>query len=191
MLKRIFFFIFDSIQALVLALSVFVLLYLFVAQPNQVNGNSMFPNFENKEFLLTDKLTYQFRDPERGEVVVFRAPPSEPCAEDECEYIKRVIGLPGETIMIQNNRVFINGVPLEENYLPPDLPTQPGSFISGRPLTIPPEKYALLGDNRPHSRDSREFGFIDKREIVGRAFLVYWPPERFGLVKKVSYPSLP
>ena len=90
MIKRIFNFFLDSIQALVLALSVFVLLYLFVAQPNQVHGNSMYPNFHDNEFLLTEKISYHLREPKRGEVVIFKAPPSEPCAEDECEYIKRL-----------------------------------------------------------------------------------------------------
>lgn len=188
MIKKFFIFILDSIQALVLALSVFVLLYLFVAQPNQVNGNSMLPNFQDKEFLLTDKLSYQMREIERGEVVVFKAPPSEPCAEDECEYIKRAIGLPGETIMVKDGRVFINGFPLQEDYLPEEFITQPGSFLSqGKPVMIPSRKYALLGDNRSHSRDSREFGFILKDDIVGRAFLVYWPLSQLGLVPETTY----
>lgn len=188
MFKRVLNFILDSVQALVLALSVFVLLYLFVAQPNQVNGQSMMPNFEDKAFLLTDKISYKSKDPARGDVVVFKAPASEGCSEDECEYIKRVIGLPGETIMIQDGAVYINGSRLEENYLPASSVTHPGSFLSsGKTVNIPVGEYVLMGDNRSHSRDSREFGLIPKSDIVGKAFWVYWPPELFGRVPKVSY----
>jgi len=188
MIKRILNFILDSIQALVLALSVFVLLYLFVAQPNQVNGQSMMPNFEDKAFLLTDKISYKTKEPVRGDVVVFKAPASEECSEDECEYIKRVIGLPGETITVQNDFVYINGALLEEDYLPSSFVTRPGSFLSsGKPVNIPVGEYVLLGDNRSHSRDSREFGLIPESDIVGKAFWVYWPPDLFSKVPKVAY----
>lgn len=184
MLKRIFYFIVDSIQAFVFALSIFILLYLFIAQPNQVNGQSMIPNFYDKEFVLTDKLTYRFREPQRGEVVIFKAPPSEPCAIDECEYIKRVIGLPGEIIEIREGKVFINGKRLEENYLSPKTITQEGGFLrEGKRYRIPEGSFALFGDNREHSRDSREFGFVGRERIIGRAIFVYWPPNRFGIIK--------
>jgi len=187
--KKAFVFILDSIQALVLALSVFVLLYLFVAQPNQVNGQSMMPNFTDKAFLLTDKLSYQLREVERGEVVVFKAPPSEPCAEDECEYIKRVIGIPGDTVMVKGGKVYVNGSLLQEDYLPREFVTQPGTFFAeGKPVVISPGEHALFGDNRSHSRDSREFGLIQEKDIVGKAFFVYWPIDQIGLVPKVNYP---
>jgi signal peptidase I len=188
MIKKFFNFILESVQALVLALSVFVLLYLFVAQPNQVHGNSMVPNFQNNEFLLTEKLTYHRRLPKRGEVVIFKAPPSEPCAENECEYIKRVVGLPGESITVNDGNVYINNRLLEEPYIPSDYQTNPGSYLrEGRTVNIPQGEYMLLGDNRPHSRDSREFGPIPKESIVGRAFLRYWPVEDFGLIKHAKY----
>ena len=188
MIKRILNFLLDSIEALVLALSLFVLLYLFVAQPNQVHGNSMYPNFYNKEFVLTEKVSYQLREPERGEVVVFKAPPSEPCAEDQCEYIKRIIGLPGETIRILNGKVWINGQPLQENYLPDDNVTNPGSYLrEGRPIIIPQGEYIVMGDNRGHSRDSRDFGPIPKENIVGRALIRYWPWKHRGLIKTPKY----
>ncbi len=188
MIRRIVNFILDSIQALVLALSIFVLLYLFVAQPNQVNGQSMMPNFIDKEFLLTDKISYKTKDPKRGDVVVFKAPPSEACSEEECEYIKRVIGLPGETIMVKDNAVYINGVLLNEEYLPEEFVTRPGSYLSlGKSVSVPTGEYILLGDNRSHSRDGREFGLVPKSDIVGRALWIYWPPDFFGGIPKVSY----
>jgi len=188
MIKKFFLFILDSIQALVLSLSVFVLLYLFIAQPNQVKGNSMVPNFIDKEFLLTDKITYRLREPIRGDVVVFKAPPSEACSEEECEYIKRVIGMPGETISLKDGKVYINDLLLDENYLPSDFVTDPGNYLAvGISITVPEGNYILMGDNRSHSRDSREFGPINKKSIVGRAFFSYWPPDSFGVIPKISY----
>jgi len=187
MLKKILNFFLDSIQALVLALSFFVLLYLFVAQPNQVHGSSMFPNFHDGEFVLTEKLTYHTRDPQYGDVVIFKAPPSEPCAENECEYIKRVIAVPGDTVKVANGSVWVNGSILEEPYIPEEYVTNPGSFLrENRPIIVPPNEYLLLGDNRPHSRDSREFGTIPKDNIVGRAFFRYWPINRLGLIEQVN-----
>ena len=188
MVKKIFQFFLDSVQALVLALSVFVLLYLFVAQPNQVHGHSMEPNFHDKEFLLTEKVTYKRRDPHRGEVVVFKAPPSEPCAENQCEYIKRIVGLPGEIIKINDGQVYVNGNLLDESYLPSDIYTTAGSYLrEGRPLIVPQEEYLLLGDNRPHSRDGREFGTTPEEDIVGRAFFRYWPSDDLGVIKHADY----
>jgi len=190
MFKKILKFFLDSVQSLVLALSVFVLAYLFVAQPNQVHGTSMVPNFQDKEFLLTEKLTYYFREPVRGEVVIFKAPPSEPCSEDECEYIKRVIGLPGETIRVLDGKVWVDGKILPEEYLPSDFVTNPGSFArEGKPVVIPQGEYLVLGDNRPHSRDGREFGPIPLESIVGRAFLRYWPVSELGIIRNAIYPD--
>ena len=102
-LKKVGHFFLDIIQTITVALSVFVVIYLFLFQPHQVKGQSMLPAFVNQEFLLTDKISYRFHPPQRGEVVVFKAPPSEACAEIECEYIKRIVGLPGEKIKIQND----------------------------------------------------------------------------------------
>lgn len=181
-------FILEFVQSIVLALSVFVLLYLFVAQPNEVKGSSMMPNFVDKEYLLTDKLSYQFSDPQRGDVVVFKAPPSEPCAVDECEYIKRVIGVPGDRVMVQNGEVYLNGALLNEFYLPDDFVSEPGAFLEeGVEKEVPEGHYLCLGDNRSHSRDGREFGPIEKRLIVGKAFFVYWPAESVGLVPQVRF----
>jgi signal peptidase I len=181
-------FILEFVQSIVLALSVFVLLYLFVAQPNEVKGSSMMPNFVDKEYLLTDKLSYQFGDPQRGDVVVFKAPPSEPCAVDECEYIKRVIGVPGDRVMVEGGKVYLNGVMLNEFYLPEDFVSDPGDFLEeGLEQEVPVGSYLCLGDNRSHSRDGREFGPIEKRLIVGKAFFVYWPANSIGLVPQVRF----
>jgi signal peptidase I len=181
-------FILEFVQSIVLALSVFVLLYLFVAQPNQVKGSSMVPNFIDGEYLLTDKLSYQFGDPQRGDVVVFRAPPSEPCAVDQCEYIKRIIGLPGDRVMVKDGLVYLNGALLNQTWLPKDFVSDAGSFsVEGKEETVPTGYYLVFGDNRSHSRDGREFGPIKRDLIVGKAFFTYWPISSIGLVPKVTF----
>lgn len=181
-------FILDFIQSIVLALAVFVLLYLFVAQPNEVKGTSMLPNFLDKEFLLTEKLSYQFGKPQRGDVVIFKAPPSEPCAADECEYIKRIIGLPGDKVMVKDGQVYLNGKLLDQTFLPAGVITAEGQFSQeGVEETVPNDEYLCFGDNREHSRDGREFGPIKKDSIVGKAFFKYWPISSVGLVPKVTF----
>jgi len=186
-LKRIGSFFLDIIQTVTLALSVFVVIYLFLFQPHQVKGQSMSPAFLNQEFLLTDKISYRFNKPQRGDVIVFKAPSSEACAEIECEYIKRIIGLPGEKIKIQAGKVSINNKILEEPYLPHNLSTQPGNFLKEQTdYQIPFNSFIVFGDNRPASRDSREFGPIDRSAIIGRAFFRYWPINRLSLVANTN-----
>ncbi|MDD4937856.1 MAG: signal peptidase I [Candidatus Shapirobacteria bacterium] len=181
-------FLLEFIQSIVLALSVFVLIYLFVAQPNEVKGSSMYPNFVDKEYLLTDKLSYQFGDPKRGDVVIFKAPASESCSAEGCEYIKRVIGMPGDRVMIENGDVYLNGELLDQSFLPDGVMTEEEEYIQeGVELIVPDGQYLCFGDNRPNSRDGRAFGPIDRSSIVGKAFLKYWPIHSIGLVPKVSF----
>lgn len=183
-------FILEFVQSIVLALSAFVLLYLFVAQPNEVKGSSMVPNFINNEYLLTDKLSYLIGKPQRGDVIVFKAPPSEPCSEESCEYIKRIIGVAGDRVKVQNGKVFLNDKLLNEPYLSPDTITAPGSYcIEGVDVTVPEGMVLAFGDNRSHSRDGREFGPVSlnsQKGVIGKAFFKYWPPQSIGLVKKFN-----
>lgn len=180
--------ILEFVQSIVLALSVFVLLYLFVAQPNQIDGRSMDSNFTNGEYIITDKLTYKFREPKRGEVVVFKAPSTEPCAENECEYIKRIIALGGDRIKVEKGNIYLNGELLEQNFLDSHIKSDPGQFLQeGIEKTIENGFYICMGDNRPYSRDSREFGVIAKQDIVGRAVFKYWPIGSVGIIPKVSF----
>lgn len=181
-------FLLEFIQSIVLALSVFVLLYLFIAQPNEVKGSSMVPNFVDKEFLLTEKLSYQFGNPQRGDVVIFKAPPSEPCAAEECEYIKRVIGIPGDRVMVKDGQVYLNGELLNQGFLPEGITSEPGQYSQeGVEQIVPEGQYLCFGDNRQHSRDGREFGLIKKDLIVGKAFFKYWPLTSIGLVPTVKF----
>ena len=181
-------FILDFIQSIVLALAVFVLLYLFVAQPNEVKGSSMLPNFVDKEFLLTEKISYYLGDPQRGDVVIFKAPSTEPCAAEECEYIKRIIGLPGDRVMVKDGKVYLNGELLDQTFLASDVITMEGQYAQeGIELIVPSDEYLCFGDNRQHSRDGREFGPIKKELIVGKAFFKYWPVSSIGLVPTVRF----
>lgn len=181
-------FLLEFIQSIVLALAVFVLFYLFVAQPNEVKGSSMFPNFKDKQYLLTEKISYQFNEPQRGDVVIFKAPASEPCAADECEYIKRVIGVPGDKVMVKEGDVYLNGEKLDQSFLPEMVYSSPGEYMEeGIEKEVPEGQYLCFGDNRPNSRDGREFGPINRDLIIGKAFLRYWPLDSVGLIPKVNF----
>lgn len=163
---------------MVLAGAIFAIVYLFLFQPHQVVGDSMIPNFHNGEYLLTDKISYRIREPERGEVIVFKAP-----NDVEKDYIKRIIATPLETIKIEKGIIFVNDARLDENdYLSEGTRTFAGqNVLEGIEYKVPQDSYFVLGDNRVNSSDSREWGFVKKGAIIGRSFLVYWPLEKFRL----------
>lgn len=189
LLKSVGGFFLDFIETIVIALSIFLIVYLTLVQPHQVNGQSMVPNFQSGEYLLTDKISYKLRDPEHGEVVVFHAPEAAHCAQGTgCDFIKRVIGIPGDTIAVKNNHILVNGQILEEDYLPSDFKTLAGTYTEGgRLVTLSANEYFVVGDNRSYSSDSRQWGPITKNDIVGRAFFRYWPIDVAGLIKKATY----
>jgi len=178
----------DIIETVVIALSIFLVVYLFFMQPHQVNGQSMVPNFQSGEYVLTDKVSYKMRNPERGEVVVFHAPPGANCPEGTgCDFIKRILAVPGETVEVRNNQIIVNGQPLNEVYIPEDFETQAGAFTANRVVTMGPDEYFTVGDNRSYSSDSRAWGPVPKTEIVGRAFFRYWPPDSMGFLEAAQY----
>lgn len=143
----------------------------------------MEPNFHDGEYLLTDKVSYRIGEPERGDVVVFKAPPTY-----TDEFIKRIIGLPGEEIKIEGGHVYVNGRQLEEQYLPEGTRVLPGKFSTeGQTITVPEGSYYVLGDNRDHSLDSRNLGPIERQYITGRAWFIYWPVSEVGTVKSPTY----
>lgn len=171
--------IIDFIQTLVVFGAIFALIYLLVAQPHKVSGRSMVPTFQDGDYIFTDKLTYRFREPMHGEVVVLKNPRDE--SED---FIKRIIALPGDSIKVENSRIFVNGQPANESYLPSDTPTRAGSFLNeGALINVANNQYFVIGDNRDHSSDSREWGPITKEEIIGKVFFRYWPIQTFGIFK--------
>ncbi len=170
--------IIDFIQTLVVFGAIFAILYLFVAQFHKVSGNSMFPTYHNGDFLVTEKLSYRFGEPKRGDVIVLKNP-----RDESQDFIKRVIGLPGDSIKIAEDFVYINGKKVNETYLPSGTPTHSGAFLTeGTTVSIGDDQYFVLGDNRNHSSDSREWGGITKKDIIGRAFFRYWPPQDIGLL---------
>ena len=183
MFQKLSSFFLDILEVVVFAIAIFLFLYLLVLQPHKIKGQSMEPNFQDGEFLLTDKVTYRFSQPKRGDVVVFEAP-----GPNNEEFIKRIIGLPSETISISDGKIIIDGRPLLENYLPDSLVTESGIFLKNTQfVTVPENHYFVMGDNRAASSDSRTWGFIAKENIRGRAWVIYWPPPKFGLIENVTY----
>lgn len=153
------------------ALVIVLVINLFLAQATRVEGQSMEPNLHDSQRLIIEKISYYLHPPQRGDIVVLRLPHrrSDPL-------IKRVVGLPGETVEVRNGLVYINGELLDEPYL--DQNTYPGM----PPRVVPEHQVFVLGDNRGASNDSRAFGFVPYEDIVGRAWFRYWPLDQIGLV---------
>lgn len=165
------------VRTLLVALAVVLPIRLFIAQPFIVRGASMEPNFKDGEYLVVDELSYRFREPERGDVIIFRYP------NDPAQFfIKRIVGLPGETVVIKSGYVYIRNekgedIKLEETYLSPKALT-----VSNEVVLLGHTDYFVLGDNRPASSDSRVWGTLDERYLVGRAFLRLFPPGRLAVL---------
>ena len=170
--------------AIIIVIAFFVRFYL--VQPFVVDGSSMEPNFHNGEYLLVDKITYRLRQPQRGDVIVFHPPPS-----PTFNYIKRIIGLPGDKIDIKDGEIFINGVKLQEPYLEDERTIVRVSDFANVDKKLGSEEYFVLGDNRDHSSDSREWGTLPKANIIGRAWLVIFPQKYFGFVFHPRYAGIP
>lgn len=181
-------FFLDIIETVVIALSIFLVVYLFLLQPHQVNGQSMVPTFQSGEYVLTDKVSYKIGSPKRGDVIVFHAPETANCLKGTgCDFIKRIIALPGETVEVKENAIWINGEKLQEDYIPKSFDILPGEYTRNRVVRLGEDEYFALGDNRPYSSDSRAWGPITPDLIVGRAFFRYWPLTEAGLVRHSSY----
>jgi signal peptidase I len=185
-LRKIYSILIDLVETLVVAAAIFVIVYFFLFRPFQVNGQSMFPNYHDGEYILTNLVSLHLSSLKRGDVVVFQAP-----VDAEKDFIKRVIGLPGETVALKDGSVYIDGKRLDESdYLPPDFKTFAGSFLAeGQTVTVPEGKYFVLGDNRNFSSDSREWGYVTREKVIGKSFFVYWPLNRIRLVKRGAYPN--
>lgn len=182
-------FLLDIIETLVIALSIFLVVYLFFMQPHQVNGQSMVPTFQSGEYVLTDKVSYRLGEPKRGEVIVFHAPPEANCPEGTgCDFIKRILAVPGETITLKDSTFYVNGQPVNEPYIPEEFQTLPGPYMNRvSTVTLGSDEYFAVGDNRPYSNDSRTWGPITRKDIVGRAFFRYWPVTVFGMIEETTY----
>ncbi len=175
-------FILESIEAVIVALFICIFLYLFIITPHEVLGTSMYPTFEDGEYLIANKINYKFSDPQRGDVVIFRHNATQ-------DYIKRIIGMPGETISLRNGKILVDDQPLDESYyLDASIYTNGGSVLSeGEDYVVPEDRFFVMGDNRQHSSDSRVFGAIMESDIKGRAWLVYFPFNNARVVNHVDY----
>jgi len=181
-IRKVYEFLIDSVQTFLIAAAVFLVIYLFLFRPYEVKGDSMKPNFYNKEFVLTNLIVLRFQDPKMGDVVVFKARAAN---EPERDYIKRVIGIPKDTISIKDGSIYLNGKILDENsYLNNEVKTYPGNFLKeGEEVKVSEDEYFVMGDNRLYSSDSREWGFVKKEDIIGQSLFVYWPLTRIRLVE--------
>lgn len=171
--------IIEFIEFIAIIGAVFVVLRFFVAEPHKVSGRSMIPNFQDGDYIITNKISAKSGEFKRGEVVILQNPRN----QDQV-FIKRVIGLPEERIRLTNGIVLISGQPITEPYLPKGTTTPGEAFLSdGEEVVVPKGQYFVIGDNRTGSSDSREWGPVPAELIIGSAWLRYWPPQEFTLIK--------
>lgn len=187
MVRNFLSYVFELVKIVVISLAIIIPVRYYLIQPFYVKGASMEPSFYDKEYLIIDEISLRFKEPERGEIIVFKYPvnPNE-------YFIKRVIGLPGERVQIQDGSVYIynqnnpEGLRLEENYLPENDKTY---GLNETDIILSSNEYYVLGDNRNFSKDSRSFGAVDKKMIIGRVLFRGWPLGRINVfsVPKYSY----
>lgn len=162
--------VWEFVKFFLIAAVIVIPIRMWVAQPFIVSGSSMVPTFENGEYLIVDEFSYHFNDPQRGDVIIFRYP-----HDTSKFFIKRIIGLPGEKMAIENNQIHISnsqypeGITLQESYLPEDI------IMGNISITLDENQYFVLGDNRNMSSDSRYWGPLADNLIIGRAWLRLWP----------------
>ena len=166
----------EFVETILFTLLIYVLVRTFLFENYRVVGRSMLPTLQDDQFLVVNKLGYRLHEPQRGDIIVFRDPRS-----DDRKLIKRVIGLPGETVEIQSGKVLIDNQVLEEPYI-----AGPGHY-NQPPSQIPDDQYYVLGDNRDNSSDSHSWGTMSREEIVGKAWLTYWPPRLWGVIPDGAY----
>jgi signal peptidase I len=181
-MKKTLLFFWELAKIVLIAGAIVVPIRYFLFQPFFVQGQSMEPNYDNGDYLIVDELTYHFRNPERGEVIVFR-PPNEPTQR----YIKRIIGLPGETIEVSGGKVTIyktdstTEILNESSYLKESIQT-----LGNLKIIVGAGEYFVLGDNRPVSSDSRRWGLVPRENIIGKAYFRAWP---FSNMTKIDLPQ--
>lgn len=175
--KSLLSFVGDFLGILLTFFTVYLIINMFLGQLLVVVGDSMYPTIKNGEQILGEKLSLNFSDIKRGEIVIFRVFPSRKLL------VKRIVALPGESVLIKKGRVYINGKELVENYINGEITESGKFFVEGEPKEVPKGQYFLLGDNRDQSLDSREWGFIPKENVESRARLVYFPLKNLRILK--------
>ncbi len=172
----------ENVQILAIALSLALLIRIFVAEPRYIPSDSMLPTLQVGDRLIVEKISYRFHPPAKGDIIVFQPP--EPLqtqlqlqgyAKDQA-FIKRTIGEPGQQVSVKNGKVYINQKPLEEKYI-----AEPPDYNWG-PKQVPENEVFVMGDNRNNSNDSHIWGFLPKQNVIGRAFFRFWPLNRIGLI---------
>ncbi len=175
--------IFEILKVIVAVFVVAVIIRYVLFQPFIVEGSSMEPNFHNGEYIIVEKINYHLHAPKRGDVIVMEYP-----GNTSIDYIKRIIGLPGETIMIKDGNVYVDGNKLTESYLLPNQTTTiGGSNTTPYQITLTSDQYFMMGDNRDHSSDSRDWGVLTKDKIIGKAAIVLYPSRDFHAIAAPSY----
>ncbi len=164
----------EIVETIALTLIIFLVIR-FAIQSYRVSGPSMLPGLQTDDYVLVNKIAYLFHAPERGDVIVFHYP-----LDTSEDFIKRVIGLPGDTVTLDNKTVQVDGVVLHEPYI------SEAYNPSGKTIKVPMDEYFVLGDNRPLSDDSRDWGFVPKADLVGKAVIVYWPLSNWELINTYS-----
>lgn len=181
----------EVIETLVLTLVIFFVIQNFVVQPFQVKGSSMERTFADSDFVLVDRLTPRWSPYSRGQIVVFHPP--ETVTDHGEPFIKRVIGLGGDTVEVKDGRVFVNGVALDEPYLFRNAAGDTEQTVASDPSrwVVPEGDLFVMGDHRQASEDSRVFGPIPIASVIGRGVVRYWPLAEFGIIATPSYGSIP
>ncbi len=165
----------DLVETMVLVAIAFLVVNALIGR-FRIEQVSMQPNLHEGEYVIVDKVSYGFGQPQRGEIVVLKNP-----SVGQPDLIKRVIGLPGETIEVRGGSVYINGQPLTEPYIKPPMGQEQA------PVTLQADQYFVMGDNRSNSEDSRRFGARPISDIVGRAWIIYWPPPDWQILTRPTY----
>jgi signal peptidase I len=168
----------DILETLVLAVLLFFAINTISARV-RVDGSSMQPTLQHGEFILVNKLSYQWSDIQRGDIIVFHFP-----LHPQEELIKRVIGLPGDTVAVRENQVFVNNQLLSEPYIT-QAPAYSGEWV------VTEETIFVLGDNRNNSNDSKDWGLLPLEEIVGKAVVIYWPPPMWNIIEHTEVFAAP
>lgn len=186
-MKKFFVFVWELAKVALISAAIIIPIRYFLIQPFFVKGASMEPNFEDKQYLIVDELSYRFSSPERGQVIVFRYP-----RNPQEYFIKRLIGLPGEQVQVKDGKVTIfndenpDGMVLDESYLPDNLET---FSDSENKVTVGENEYFVLGDNRGASKDSRYFGTVNKSFVTGKVMFRGWPLDEIKVFNKDYWPK--
>jgi signal peptidase I len=169
---------YEIAKGIIISVAILIVIFAILGTVFVVDGVSMEPNFHDKQYILVEKLSYLLNEPARGDNIVLRFP-GDP---DNKKYIKRIIGLPGETIEINDGKVYINGKVLSEFYIDKSVKTMPNMK-----MIILSDEYFVIGDNRPNSSDSRIWGTCPRKNIIGKTYVIFYPFKDFSVIPPVEY----